>query len=62
MTFADWYVDGLGHPNNQNTFTVNRAEGYGGSVITDLGLTGGTVKADMTFSSWNSGELMPFLL
>ena len=52
MTFADWYVDGLGHPNNPNTFTVNRAQGYGGSVISNLNLYGGTVKADMTFSSW----------
>ena len=50
--FADWYVDGLSHPNNQNTFTVNTSSTYGGSVITDLGLTGGTVRADMIFSSW----------
>ena len=36
-----------------NTYTVNRGSGSGGNVLpTGLGLTGGTVKAEMTFSSW----------
>ena len=36
-----------------NSYTVNRAQGYGGSVLpNEQGLTGGTVKAEMTFSSW----------
>ena len=35
-----------------NSFTVNRGPGFGGSVLTGLGLTEGTVKVDMTFSSW----------
>ena len=36
-----------------NSYTVNRGSGSGGSVLpADLGLTGGTVKAEMTFSSW----------
>ena len=57
MTFTNWNVAEYSnypsnHPNNIDTFTVNRAPGYSGSVITVMGLTGGTVKADMTFSSW----------
>jgi len=36
-----------------NSYTVNRGSGSGGNVLpTSLGLTGGTVKAEMTFSSW----------
>ena len=36
-----------------NSYTVNRGSGSGGNVLpTGLGLTGGTVKAEMTFSSW----------
>ena len=36
-----------------NSYTVNRDQGYGGSVISGLGLSTGTAKAEMTISSWN---------
>jgi len=36
-----------------NSYTVNRDQGYGGDVISGLGLSTGTVKAEMTISSWN---------
>ena len=36
-----------------NSYTVNRGSGSGANVMpANLGLTGGTVKAQMTFSSW----------
>ena len=44
-----------------NSFTVNRGSGYGGVVLPDdLGRTGGTVKAEMTFSSWELSSANAF--
>ena len=53
MTFVNTGSTDLTGPGFENSYTVNRGSGSGGSVLpADLGLTGGTVKAEMTFSSW----------
>ena len=53
MTFVNTGSTDLTGPGFENSYTVNRDSGSGGSVLpADLGLTGGTVKAEMTFSSW----------
>ena len=53
MTFVNTGSTDLTGEGYDNSYTVNRGSGSGANVMpANLGLTGGTVKAQMTFSSW----------
>ena len=53
MTFVNTGSTDLTGEGYDNSYTVNRGSGFGGNVLpANLGLTEGTVKAEMTFSSW----------